>query len=125
MRVYETLFIVKPDLSQEDANKVFEQFKELIVKHNGKILHEEAWGKKKLAYKIQKFSEGYYFLINFEAEADFPKELERRFRLNESVIRFIVIKIDGKKFKLRNQPKKEETTPEEPKETIEEAKNEE
>ncbi|KAA0257696.1 30S ribosomal protein S6 [Deferribacter autotrophicus] len=111
MRVYETLFIVKPDLSQEDAIKVFESFKENITNNGGKIINEEVWGKKTLAYKIQKFSEGYYFLINFEAEPTYPKELERRLKLNESVIRFIVVKIDGKKFKLKKQAPAPEETP--------------
>jgi len=124
MRPYETLFIVKPDLSVDDATKVFESFKELIKKNGGNILHEEAWGKKTLAYKIQKFSEGYYFLLNFEAEPNFPKELERRFRINENVIRFIVVKIDGKKFKLRNKPAQEEKEETKTEETTQETAEE-
>ncbi|MGA1846395.1 30S ribosomal protein S6 [Deferribacter abyssi] len=111
MRTYETLFIVKSDLSQEDAIEVFDSFKENITKNGGKIIHEEIWGKRTLAYKIEKYTEGYYFLINFEAEPTYPKELERRFKLNENVIRFIVVKIDGKKFKLKKQTLAKEETP--------------
>ena len=114
MRTYETLFIVKPTLTQEEALKVFDYFKENITKNGGKVVYEEVWGKRTLAYKIQKFTEGYYFLINFEADADYPKEMERRFRLSEDVIRFIVVKIDGKKFKLKEAPKKEEKSEKEP-----------
>ncbi|MBZ4672962.1 MAG: rpsF [Deferribacteraceae bacterium] len=103
MRTYETLFIVNPDLTQEDAVSVFEKFKTLVTENGGEIINDEAWGKLRLAYEIERKTEGYYFLIQFNSDVNVPAELEKRFKYDESVIRFIVIKIDGKKFKLKKR----------------------
>lgn len=111
MRTYETLFIVNPDLTQENAAFIFEKFKTLITENGGEIINDEAWGKLKLAYEIKRKSEGYYFLIQFNSDANFPAELEKRFRYDESVIRFIVIKIDGKKFKLKKRSEMAQRSP--------------
>ncbi|MCB4203711.1 30S ribosomal protein S6 [Deferribacterales bacterium Es71-Z0220] len=103
MRTYETLFIVNPDLTQEDAVSVFEKFKTLVTENGSEIINDEAWGKLRLAYEIERKTEGYYFLIQFNSDVNVPAELEKRFKYDESVIRFIVIKIDGKKFKLKKR----------------------
>lgn len=111
MRTYETLFIVNPDLTQEDAAFIFEKFKNLVTENGGEIINDEAWGKLKLAYEIQRKSEGYYFLIQFNSDVSFPAELEKRFKYDESVVRFIVIKIDGKKFKLKKRSEMTQRSP--------------
>jgi small subunit ribosomal protein S6 len=103
MRTYEALFIVTPDVTQEDAVSTFEKFKTIVTENGGEIINDEAWGKLKLAYEIEHKNEGYYFLIQFNSDVNVPAELERRFKYDESVIRFIVIKIDGKKFKLKKR----------------------
>lgn len=103
MKTYETVFIVDPDVTQEQATATFEKFKGLITDNGGEIINEEVWGRLRLAYAINRKNEGYYFLIQFNAEPAFPIELEKRFKFDESVIRYIVIKIDGKKFKLKKR----------------------
>ncbi|MBC7196914.1 MAG: 30S ribosomal protein S6 [Deferribacterales bacterium] len=111
MRTYETLFIVNPDLTQEDAVSVFEKFKTLVTENGGEIINDEAWGKLRLAYEIERKTEGYYFLIQFNSDVNVPAELEKRFKYDESVIRFIVIKIDGKKFKLKKRSEMTQRAP--------------
>lgn len=103
MQTYETVFLVSPDLVQEDAMKVFEKFKEIITSNGGEIINDEFWGKLRMAYEIENKTESYYFLIQFNMEGVVPEELETKFKYDESVIRFIIIKIDGKKFKLKKR----------------------
>lgn len=100
MNTYETVFIVRPDLQQEELDKELEFYKNNIEQNGGKILKVEPWGRQSMAYEIDNFREGYYFLIQFEADTDYHNELDRRFRYNENVIRFVVVMIDGHKFKL-------------------------
>jgi len=110
MNTYETVFIVRPDLPQEELDKELEFYKNNIEQNGGKILKVEPWGKVNMAYAIDNFNEGVYFLIQFEADADYNKEeLSKRFRYNENVIRFLVVRIDEKKFKLN--PKKDTSAP--------------
>lgn len=106
MNTYETVFIVTPAISFDESNGIFEKFKELISA-NGEILHSEFWGKLKMSYPINKQKEGNYYLIQYNASGDFNKELETRFKYDENVLRFVVVKIDGKRYKLR---KREEMT---------------
>ena len=80
MHKYETIFITKPDLTEEAHNELVEKFKALIEKH-GKVESVEDWGMKKLAYEINYIREGHYVLINFEAPVDFPEELTRRYKI--------------------------------------------
>ncbi len=110
MKTYETVFIVRPDLAQEDLDKELEFYKNNIEQHGGKIIKVEPWGgKQTMAYDIENFREGVYFLIQFEAETDYHKELELRYRYNENVMRSVVVAIDEKKFKLN--PKRDTSGP--------------
>ena len=111
MQTYETLFLVNSDLVQEDAMKVFEKFKEIITSNGGEIINDEFWGKLRMAYEIQNKTESYYFLIQFKMNGVVPEELEKKFKYDESVIRFIVIKIDGKKFKLKKRSEMTQRAP--------------
>lgn len=92
MKSYETLFILKPTLDEEAAKAAIEKIKGVIEKNGGELEEVDAWGKRKLAYEIAKFTEGYYTLINFKAESELPKELARIFKITDSVIRNIIIK---------------------------------
>ena len=105
MRTYETVFVLKPDLGADAQSEQVEFYKENITKNGGEIINHESWGKLTLAYKIKKFSEGIYNLIQFKANTDYIAELERRYKYNEDVLRYIVVMIDEKKFKLK--PRKE------------------
>ncbi|MBK5241144.1 30S ribosomal protein S6 [Clostridium sp.] len=91
MRKYETIFILHPSLDEEAVKTNVEKFKGVIENNGGVIENVDAWGKRKLAYEIQKVGEGHYTLINFNANPDLPKELDRVFRITDSVIRHIII----------------------------------
>lgn len=93
---YETLFVVNPQLSEEDTKKVIDKFVGLIGKE-GNVESIDEWGKRRLAYPINDLNEGYYVLVNFTADPALPAELERRFRIDENVMRSIVIRHEDKK----------------------------
>ncbi len=89
------MFILRPDLEEENRNNAIEKFKS-IIEQDGEIEEVNEWGLKKLAYEIDKLKEGYYVLINFKANTDLPKELERNFRISDHVIRYIVVNLEDK-----------------------------
>ncbi len=94
MRKYETIFILHPSLDEEAVKANIEKFKGVIENGGGTIDNVDFWGKRKLAYEINKINEGFYTLVNFSANADLPKELDRIFRITDGVIRHIIIKED-------------------------------
>ena len=91
---YETVFILTPVLSEDQAKEAVNKFKDLIKGGNGKIHHEESWGMRKLAYPIQKKSTGFYHLIEFESEPAFVAKLETEYRRDERIIRFLTVAMD-------------------------------
>lgn len=91
MRAYELLYIVKPTLDEEAREAVLNSIKETITSANGEVGEVDVWGSRKLAYPIQKFRDGVYTLINFKATVDFPKELDRRLKISEDVIRHVIV----------------------------------
>ncbi len=90
---YETIFIVDATLEEEAVAQVKEKFTSLIAK-NGTINNIDEWGKRRLAYEINDKTEGYYYLVDFTADGEFPKELDRQFRINENILRTIIIRKD-------------------------------
>lgn len=94
MKKYETIFVLNSEMNEEQVNLTIDKVKSIIEKSNGIIENVDIWGKKKLAYEINKKTEGYFVLINFESSEDFPKELDRNFRIMDSVIRHIIVKRD-------------------------------
>ena len=92
MRKYETIFILHPSLDEEAVKANIEKFKGVIENGGGTVENVDFWGKRKLAYEINKVNEGFYTLINFEANTELPKELDRVFRITDGVIRHIVVK---------------------------------
>jgi small subunit ribosomal protein S6 len=91
MRKYETIFILQPSLDEEAVKANIEKFKGVIENGGGVIENVDFWGKRKLAYEIKKVNEGFYTMINFSADAELPKELDRIFRINDTVVRHIII----------------------------------
>ncbi|MCB0769566.1 MAG: 30S ribosomal protein S6 [Flavobacteriales bacterium] len=91
---YETVFILTPVLSEDQAKETVKKFKDLIKAGSGKVHHEENWGMRKLAYPIQKKSTGFYHLFEFESEPTLVAKLETEFRRDERVIRFLTIVMD-------------------------------
>ena len=92
MRKYETIFILHPSFDEEAVKANIEKFQGVIENGGGKVENVDFWGKRKLAYEINKVNEGYYTLINFEANTELPKELDRVFRITDGVIRHIIVK---------------------------------
>ena len=90
---YETIFIIDSTLDPEAITAKKDKFVNIITK-NGEIGEIEDWGKRKLAYPINFKSEGYYVLVNFKAAVDFPKELDRRYRIDETILRSIIVRKD-------------------------------
>lgn len=94
MNHYETVFILTPVLSDVQMKEAVEKFAKVVTDNGGKIVNEECWGLRKLAYPIQKKSTGFYALVEFEAEAPVVKTLETAYRRDERVIRFLTFRLD-------------------------------
>lgn len=94
MRRYETIFIASPTLTDEQSDELVKQFEGIIAEQGGELLKTDKWGRKKLAYEVQKFSEGYYTLFEMNAGPDLIAELERRFRNHDSVIKYLSVRMD-------------------------------
>jgi small subunit ribosomal protein S6 len=92
---YETIFIVRIDKTEEEQAAVVEKIKSLI-EANATVESVDVWGKRRLAYEISDQTEGYYVLVNFAAQPEFPKELERVYGITEDIIRSIIIKKEEK-----------------------------
>lgn len=90
---YETIFIIDSTLEPDAVTAEKDKFVNLITA-NGEIGEVEEWGKRKLAYPINFKTEGYYVLVNFKADVEFPKELDRRYRIDENILRTIIIRKD-------------------------------
>jgi small subunit ribosomal protein S6 len=88
---YETLFVIDPDLTEEETKALVEKFTGLIAQ-NGTIEKIDEWGKRKLAYLIDDYTEGYYVVVNFTAAPAFPAELTRIYNITDGVLRSIVVR---------------------------------
>ena len=96
MNAYETLFVVNPTIGDDAVKATVSKFTDLIAK-NGTIENISEWGKRRLAYPINDIPEGYYVLVNFKSGADFIAELERIFRIDENIMRDIVVRDEAPK----------------------------
>lgn len=94
MNSYETVFILTPVLSEEQAKEAAQKFESEISSLGGKVKHSESWGLRKLAYPIQKKSTGFYFLTEFEAPGNTIAELELLFKRDERIMRFLSVRMD-------------------------------
>ena len=92
MNKYEVVYIIDPAVEDEARKALINRFNDLIAENGGTVDKVEEWGKKRLAYAIDYKTEGYYVLVNFQGEAELPKELERNLQISDSVIRYQVIK---------------------------------
>lgn len=95
MNQYELALVVNAKIEDEARLATVESVKELIARFGGTITNIDEWGKKRLAYEIQKMKEGYYYFIKFESESTCPGEIEQRLRIMESVIRYLCIRQDA------------------------------
>ena len=95
MTNYELMFIIEPTLEDSVKEQTVDTVKGIIA-DNGEITKADIWGMKKLAYPINKKNEGYYALVEFKAKEDFPKELDRRLKISDNIIRHMIINKDEK-----------------------------
>lgn len=96
MRAYETIFIVHPDLVDEEAKALTERMKGVIENLDGELIKVEEWGRRKLAYKLKKLTRGSYVLIRFKGNGEILAELERNLRLADGVLKYQSVKLDEK-----------------------------
>ncbi|ADY57614.1 SSU ribosomal protein S6P [Syntrophobotulus glycolicus DSM 8271] len=89
MKAYEVLYIIRPDLDEEQTKAQVTRFADIVNANGGSELKVEEWGKRRLAYEVKKFNEGYYVLMNFNGEANTVQELERVMKISDTAIRFL------------------------------------
>jgi small subunit ribosomal protein S6 len=94
MRLYESVFIARQDITAGQVENLSDEFAGIVTEGGGKILKKEYWGLKNLAYRIKKNRKGHYVLFNMEADASTMNEYDRKLGLNEDVIRVLTIRID-------------------------------
>ena len=92
---YETIFIIDASVDEEARTALQENFTSLIAA-NGTVEAVDEWGKRRLAYEINDKTEGYYVLVDFKAAAEFPKELDRQYRITDGILRTIIIRMEDK-----------------------------
>lgn len=93
-RVYEVMYIALPETADEDVAKLNEAIQQQIEREGGSVVKTEVMGKRKLAYPIKKKTEGHYTLFEIEGSGQEIAELERRFRVNDTVMRFVTVRVD-------------------------------
>jgi len=94
MRSYELMFIVNPTVTDEEIDKLVAQMEGAVTTAGGEVLSTDRLGKRKLAYRIARFEEGFYVLLNIRGTGEMIKELERRLKVTDSVIRFVTVRVD-------------------------------
>ena len=96
MTKYELAVVVSAKLEDDERAKVIDKVKALVERFGGQITDIDEWGKKRLAYEIQKMKEGFFYFIHFDAETSAPAEIESRIRIMDGVIRYLCVKQDEK-----------------------------
>ena len=124
MRNYEVVFVAAPTLASEELEGFINHIQTVVEGKNGKVVKVDNWGKKSLAYKIKRFREGYYVVLNIEGDGSAIAELERRFRVTDYIIRYISVRIDedlkrSDKIKAARQRKASSQAPAEPSNEVE------
>lgn len=96
MRRYETVFLISPKLTEEETQGIIDQMADVVSKKKGKMVNKEEWGKRRLAYPIQKFDEAFYVLFEYEGKPGIPVELERQFKQADTVIRYLTVRKEAR-----------------------------
>ena len=96
MNKYELAVVLSAKIEDDERAAAIEKIKELIARLGGTVTDVEEWGKKRLAYEIQKMREGFYYFIHFDADSQIPAQLEERMRIAENVLRYLIVRPDDK-----------------------------
>lgn len=113
MKIYETGFLLAPNLSEDDTEKLIAQMAEVISQREGKLIKQEKWGKRRMAYSIKRWSEAFYVFFHYEGRPDIPLELERRFKQTDAVLRYLTLQKETKEATRRKRKKKAAPVPRE------------
>jgi small subunit ribosomal protein S6 len=108
IRTYESIFILRPNLTDEEVEKAIAKMKGVIEKSGGEILNTENWKKRRLAYEVAKEKKGVYIVLQFKGNGKSINELERAYKIDDSVIKYLSIKLDGIKPKAAKEAVPEE-----------------
>jgi len=103
MRRYETVHVIDSTLEPERIESIISRVNEIVTKGEGTIIDQKRWGKRRLTYEINKRQYGYYTILNYNAPTSVVQELEKFFRINQYVLRYLTIHIDSKELKLIEQ----------------------
>jgi small subunit ribosomal protein S6 len=108
--MYEVLFIIRPDVPEEEVDGIVEPLKGVVAANGGTVDKVDKWGTRKLAYRVRKYREGYYVLFQFSTNkaAETVKELERRLRVSDTVIKYLTVRIDEELKRLEKLKKHRE-----------------
>lgn len=107
-RYYETIFILRPTLNDQEISESIESYRNLLQREGAEILSEEDLGKKKLAYLIRNFQNGHYALFQYRSGADAVRELERTFKISEDILRYLTVRLNEKKVTFPDPAQAEE-----------------
>lgn len=90
---YESLFILRPDMEEEKIGEIMEKFRALVENNGGQVARLDKWGKRRLAYEIERLREGLYIIFQFKSDPEVVKELDRVFKITDEVIRHIIVRV--------------------------------
>ena len=108
MRAYEILFILRPDMPEEDVDRFLTQMETVVSSTGGTVQSKEKWGRRRLAYEVRRHREGYYVLFNLECEPPTLREFERVLKVSEPAIKFLTVRIDQELKRLEKLRQKRE-----------------
>lgn len=104
MNKYELIYVIDTAVEESARNELIARFNGMIEQDGGKVEKVEEWGKRRLAYVINYKTEGYYVLVNFTANAELPREIERVMQINESILRYLTVKVEEKRSNVKPRP---------------------
>jgi len=110
-RTYEVMFIVRPDIGDEELEKLVSTLESQVSSAGGKVKNVERMGKRRLAYLVRRFHDGNYMLLTVEGGGDAIRELERRLRVTEPVIKFLTVRVDKEQARLAKLKQRRKTPP--------------
>ena len=104
MKTYELIFVARPDIADAELSKLAEKISSLVTEKKGTVVKLDKWGRQRLAYAVEKFSEGIFYFMEFAGNYEIVREIERNLRMSDSVLRYLIVgKIEDKRKK---QPEK-------------------
>ncbi|MDI3280251.1 MAG: 30S ribosomal protein S6 [Bacillota bacterium] len=94
VRSYEAMFVLHPKVEDEAVDSLVERFQKVVTDGGGEVLKSEKWGRRKLAYEIEKCTEGFYVVMDFRSESAVAQELERVLKITDEVIRYLLVRLE-------------------------------